>query len=235
ACSSSRLPDDPTAEQRFRAAMEDYHDEDYLDALQHFDVIRLQHPGSSVYDSARYFAGMSRFKLEDYLLASYEFNQVRAGNPSSELLADAQYMYARSYVELSPKPALDQTYTLRAIDALQTFIELYPTHPMVGEATEKIKDLITKLAEKEYRIAQLYLKLESPLSAIEYLDTIIDKYYNTPFVDDAMYDKIQIQMRRKKYDEVKALVQEFLAKYKDSPYFEDVKELYESGALTSTE
>ena len=119
ACSSSDLPDNPTAEQQFRLGMEEFQDENYQEAIQHFEVIRLQYPGSSVADSARYFTALSRFQREEYLLASYEFNQIIQSGASRELMADSYYQFAQCYYELSPKVDLDQSYTMRAIDALQ--------------------------------------------------------------------------------------------------------------------
>jgi outer membrane protein assembly factor BamD len=224
-CSGDDAVRESTAEHRFGLAMEEYNDENYLDALQHFDVIRLQFPGSSVSDSARFYSGMSRYHREEFLLASYEFNQVRLGAPSSALLSDAQYMYAMSYVALSPDVPLDQTYTIRAIDAVQTFIELYPKHEKADEAAGYIQDLYNKLAEKEFNTGVLYVRLKNPSSAMISFDAVIDRYYNTPFADDAMYEKIQILVRRNKRAQAIEVMDEFLKKYKDSPYKEDILSL----------
>jgi outer membrane protein assembly factor BamD len=234
-CSGSDATSEPTAEERFHTAMEEYNDEDYLEALTEFDVIRLQFPGSPVSDSARYFAGMARFKREEYLLASYEFNQVRQGGPRSGLLADAQYMYALCYVRLSPDVPLDQTYTYRAIDAVQTFIELYPDHPKVPEAEEYLTEMFNKLAEKEYNTGVLYVKMENPDAALVYFDTVIDKYYSTPYADDAMYRKIDILVKQRKTAEANALIKTFLDKYPDSPYREDIIDLRRSASLSSSQ
>lgn len=222
ACSSSEEVTLATAEDRFRVAMKAYHDEDYLDALQHFDIIRLQYPGSSIADSARYFAGLSRMKREEYLLASYEFNQLISSYPKSKLLGDAQYMFADCYYALSPKVSLDQTNTQRAIDALQTAIEYYPSHPRAQEAERKILELYGKLAEKEYNTGVLYTKMGNDRSALIYFDSVIDKYYNTEFADDAMAAKIRILMKRKRNVQALELIATFLQKYPDSPYRSEI-------------
>ena len=91
ACSATDPQDLPTAEERFRLGMTEYADGDYVDAIQHFEVIRLQFPGSPVADSARYFLGMSRYNREEYLLGSYEFNQLIQYNPNSTLQACLLY------------------------------------------------------------------------------------------------------------------------------------------------
>lgn len=223
ACSATAPQDLPTAEQRFRQGMAEYADEAYLDAIQQFEVIRLQYPGSPVADSARYFLGMSRYNREEYLLGSYEFNQLVQYNPNSALQADAQFMHAMCYVQLSPKPALDQNYTVKAIDALQNFIELHPRHAKAQEAEQRMLLLITKLAEKEFNTGMLYLKLENYKSAELYFDTVTDKYYNTDVADDAAAMKIRILARRKQASALDSAIGEFLKKYPGSPFVNEVK------------
>jgi outer membrane protein assembly factor BamD len=227
-CGSSKPEDLPTAEARFRLGMNEYIDEDYFDALQHFEIIRLQFPGSTVSDSARYYSGMSRYFREEYLLGSYEFSQMIQNHPSSPLVPDAQYMYAECFYQSSPKYPLDQTYTTRAIDALQTFIELYPRHEKVSEAERQIHELTNKLAEKEYKTGVLYTKLENLSSALIYFDGVIDKYYNTEFADDAMLGKIRILVRRKQFVAAKAVCASFIDKYADSPLRQEVVSLQET-------
>jgi outer membrane protein assembly factor BamD len=226
AACSSRIPEqNPTAEQRFRMGMNEYLDEDWFDTIQHFEVIRLQFPGSAVADSARYFTGMCRFHREEYLLASYEFSQIIVGGRAAGLSSDAQYMYAACYYELSPKPALDQSYTIKAIDALQTFIELYPSHPRVKEADERIAELRDRLAEKEYKTGILYRKMDNNASALIYFDSVIDKYYMTSYIDDAMAAKARILVRQKKTQEADKLIKTFVEKYPDSPYISEMRGL----------
>ncbi len=224
ACASTNEQSLPSASERFALGMEEYNDENWFDAIQHFEVIRLQYPGSAQADSARFYTAMCRIEREEYILASYDFNQLIAGFPSSPLVQEGQYQFAVCYDRLSPEPALDQAYTSRAIDAYQTFIELYPTNPRVSDAEKRILALTTKLAEKEYMTGVLYTRLENYSAALVYFDTVIDRYYNTEFVDDAMAQKLRILMRRKQADAASALVKTFLAKYPDSPFATEVRE-----------
>ena len=222
ACSSAEVSDTPTAEERFAMGMAEYQDENWLEAINEFEIIRLQYPGSAVADSARYFTGMSRYKREEYLLATYEFNQLISGGRSSELAADAYYMYAQCYYEMSPKVQLDQTATERAIDALQSFVEAYPTHPGADGVERQVLELVGKLAEKEYDTAVLYEKMENRSAALIYYGTVVDRYYNTTLVDDAYAGKIRMLVALKRYDEAESGIAEFLEKYPDSPYRDDM-------------
>ncbi|MBR9977214.1 MAG: outer membrane protein assembly factor BamD [Bacteroidetes bacterium] len=224
ACSSSiDLPEDATAEQQFRAGLERYRNGSYQEALSHFEIIRLQFPGSAVADSARYFSALSRFERGEYLLASYEFNQIIQGGAARELVADAYYQFAQCYYELSPKVQLDQTYTRRAIDALQNFVEGYPSHPKAQEVERQVLELVSRLAEKEYKTAILYEKMEVPISALIYYNTVVDRYYNTEYADEAMAGKIRSLLALRRYSEAASAAKEFLERYPDSPYRSDVE------------
>jgi outer membrane protein assembly factor BamD len=222
-CSSSQPEAPVSAAERFRMGMAEYQDENWFEAIQHFEIIRLQFPGNVVADSSRYFCGMSRYHREEYLLASYDFSQLVTGGTSPGLAADAQYMYAECYYQLSPPPALDQSYTVRAIDALQTFIELYPKHPRVADAEKKIAELRDRMAEKEYRTGVLYVKMENDAAALVYFDAVIDRYYNTAWADDASAQKIRILIRRGRGAEAARAITRFFEKYPDSPLTDQVR------------
>jgi outer membrane protein assembly factor BamD len=224
-CSSSNPEGPVPAEERFRMGMAEYADEDWFEAIQHFEVIRLQFPGSSVADSARYFCGMARYHREEYLLASYDFTQLITGGASPSLAADAQYMYAECYYQLSPPQELDQSYTMRAIDALQAFIEGYPKHPRVRDAEAQIAELREKLAEKEYRTGVLYAKMDNDDAALVYFTTVGDRYYNTSYADDALDATIRILVRKHRDQEARKAVARFLERYADSPLADGIRAL----------
>lgn len=235
ACASTEITDTPTAEQRFAMGMEEYEDENWLEAINEFEIIRLQYPGSAVADSARYYTGMARFQREEYLLASYEFNRLITGGRSADLADEAYYMYAQCYYEMSPKVQLDQTATERAIDALQSFVEAYPSHPKAPEVEKQVLELVNKLADKEYETAVLYEKMENRSAALIYYGTVVDRYYNTYIVDEAHAGKIRMLLELQRYEEAESSVEEFLQKYPESPlrdevigYRDDVREALSS-------
>lgn len=231
ACSSSDLPENRTAEQEFRLGLDEFQDENYQEAIQHFEVIRLQFPGSSVADSARYYTALARYQREEYLLASYEFNQIIVGGSSRELMADAYYQFAQCYYQLSPNVQLDQTYTSRAIDALQNFVESYPQHPKAQECEKQTIELVNRLAEKEYRTGVLYEKMEAPESAVVYYTTVTDRYYNTDYADDAMAGKVRALFAMKRYADAVKTAKEFEEKYAGSEYRGDVAAISADAAV----
>jgi outer membrane protein assembly factor BamD len=117
---------------------------------------------------------------------------------------------------MSPRAALDQQYTKKAIDEFQSFVEYFPSNPLAVDADAKIKELNTKLARKLYDAARQYVTLERYKAAIRYFDDVIEQYHDTEFAPLAYLDKVEILMDRKKYTEAGTELTRFLGRYPNS-------------------
>lgn len=203
-----------------------YEDEDYLYAINEFQSILLQYPGSAVNDDAQYYLGMSYFNREQYLLGAYEFSKLIRDIPASPFVPEAQYMLAESYYQLSPPYQLDQTYTKKAIDEFQAFIDFFPANDKVEECETKINELNGKLAEKEYNAGYIYEKMEYYNAAMKYYQFVVDTYHDTKFAPTALYRKIQIEVIKEMDYDLLRDISLFLDKYPDAPNASDVKQLH---------
>ena len=68
------------------------------------------------------------------------------------------------------------------------FIEdsnIYGWNTYLVEAEHEMQDLRIKLANKDYEIARLYLKLEEYESANLYFQSVLNNFYDTSFADRA--------------------------------------------------
>jgi outer membrane protein assembly factor BamD len=65
------------------------------------------------------------------------------------------------------------------------FLEDFPQSELVQVAENSIATLRIKLAEKDYEVGRLYLKLEEYESALIYFRSVLINYYDTDFADDA--------------------------------------------------
>jgi outer membrane protein assembly factor BamD len=217
-CSSSAPQQNLSAELRFQQGRMKFDRGDYLEAINDFEIIRLQFPGSKVADSAQYQLGESHFRMDEYLLAAEEYQALKRNMPASPLVPMAQYKVGLSYYSLSPKTPLDQTYTNRAIDEFQTFIEYNPKHELVPDAETKIKELNGRLARKLFESATLYMKMGYYKAATNYFDYVIEKYHDTPYAEPALLGKVKALISRRKYDEAMPEIEKFLSRYPSSEH-----------------
>ena len=212
-CSGKSPESTWTSEEYYRYAKELYDDEDYFDATNEFTVVILRYPGSSVADSAQYYLGMSHYALEEYIISGAEFSKLVNNMPLSPLVPDAQYMLGMSYYEMSPRPALDQEYTGKALKAFQLFVEDFPGHNKREEVERRLLELREEIAEKAFMNAELYRQMLWMKSSTIYYDIVLEKYYDTSWADDAMLGKATSLIDLGEYKEAKKLLIEMREKF----------------------
>lgn len=216
-----------TPDEHFNYALELFQKEDYQDAQLEFQSILLQYPGSAVNDDAQYYLGLTYFRRGQYLLAAYEFSKLIRDIPASEFVPDAQYMLAESYYQLSPPFPLDQSYSRKAIEEFQAFIDYFPLSPKVAEAEQKIKELNDKLAEKLFNNAVIYEKMSYYKAAIKYYGDVYEIYHDTRFGPLALLKKIQLEINRDEIASAKRDINKFLAQYPNHESSMSVRQLEE--------
>lgn len=224
-CSSSIETVNLSAEERLTVALKYYENEDYLDAIKEFEAILLQFPASGINDDATYYLGMSRFKREEYILAAYEFSKLIKNMPTSEFLSQSQFMLAESYYQLSPDFSLDQRNTKKAIQEFQAFIDFFPLDEKVAEAEAKISELNKKLAKKEFETARIYEKLEYSAAALFYYDNVMQIYHDTEFAPLAHFNKINLLISKKKFDDALESARDFVKNYPDNSNASEVRKI----------
>ncbi|MBI4811624.1 MAG: outer membrane protein assembly factor BamD [Ignavibacteriales bacterium] len=224
-CGSSELTKVISAEERFEIGKSKFDDEDYLEAITEFEIVKLQFPGSAVADDAQYYLAESRFKKEEYLLAGEEYQELRRNFPASPLVPLAQYKIGLCYYSLAPRSSLDQQYTHRAIDEFQAFLEYYSSHELAADASAKIKELNTKLAKKLFDTAELYMIMEYFKSATLYYNNVIEKFHDTQYAEPALLGKVKSLVSRKKYSEARQELNKYFDKYPDSNLMKEAASL----------
>lgn len=214
---SGRSPEPSwTAEEYFKYAQELYDDEDYYECANEFTIIILRYAGSSVADSAQFFLGMSHYQLEEFIISGAEFSKLINNMPQSPLVPDAQYMLGMGYYEMSPRAALDQEYTKRALRAFQLFIEDFPRHAKREDVEKKLLELREKLARKEFLNAELYRKMFRLRSSLIYYDIVLERYYDTSWVDDALLGKALVYIDLEDWANAREQLLIFKDKFPDS-------------------
>ena len=227
-CSSSADLTDLKPEDHLQNAIKLYEDEDYEDAVREFESILLQYAGSSIIDDAQYYLGMTRYKRGEYIIAAYEFSKLLKNIPASPFVPDAQFMLAECYYELSPNFNLDQSYTSKAIQEYQAFIDFFPLNEKVQEAETKINELNTKLAKKNIMIARIYEKLSYYTASLKYYEYVVETYHDTEYAPEALYSKIMLLIDRDREDEALADMKKFMLLFPNDENADQIKELKES-------
>ena len=114
----------------------------------------------------------------------------------SPYIEKARYRICESYLVLSPKYYNDQTYSEKALEKLQEFIDDYPESDERQKAEIDIKILRNKLSEKAYQSGVLYMKMEEYKAALLAFKQVIELYYDTDFIELAHLKTIACHIER---------------------------------------
>jgi len=166
----------------------------------------------------------------DALSPLKDLMQTNLGFSSSDY---GMFMSAYSNYLLSPSYRLDQTYSKQAIDELQTFVNTYPNSERVSECNNLIDELRKKLEKKAIARADLYKNMSRYQAAVQSYEIVLQDYPETQAAEKIRYHMTEAQYklakksiyskRRERYANTLELADQFLKRYSDSEYADEVK------------
>ena len=226
-CKTASKVEPKDAQEAFNEGLRLFNKREYSEALSFFDMIKLQFPGSAIADKAQYYTAEINFARKEYMIASFNYNRVRQLYPGSEFSKIALYKAGMSQYLMSPSFHNDQEYTLKAIKTLQDYQFYYPEKEdsLYKETDIMIEECRNKLAEKEFYIAELYKKLESPRSAIIYYETVLKNYDDTKFYEQAFLGKIEMLYLMQIYEEANNTELIYKSFFPNGKYFKEIEEI----------
>lgn len=158
----------------------------WLEAQTFLKRFLNQHPGHALADSAQYLLGTAQFSAKSFAEAAVEYALLVREFPRSELRDDASIEECRCYFEQMRPPQLDPTFALRTRSCLNEFLLRYPESPHKSQALELLTEIADRLAEKEYRLATMFVNRKLYRSALIYADEILREYPASSWVPQAL-------------------------------------------------
>lgn len=180
---------------KYQEAMKYYNKKEYSKALELFDGLTQRYRGQTEAEDLFYYNAYTNYKLKDYTSARYHFKNFADTYPNSSRAEECRFMAAYCYYLDSPIFSLDQENTLKAIETLQLFINLYPKSERVAEASKLIQNLRDKLEEKAYANAKLYLTIGDFQSAVIAFGNALRDYPDTKYAEEMEFLTIKAQYK----------------------------------------
>lgn len=175
---------------------------------------------------AKYKLAETNFKLNNYSLAASQFKEIYIKFQKNKQLENVLYFYAISCYKDCKSFNLDLSKTLKAINEMQYFINVYPNSNKLVYANEIIQKLYKKLEKKSYYNAlSLYKMNKYESSIVAFSNMLID------FPDSKMREKVYYYIILSKYnlirksiskveqeniDDVKNFIMNFLEQFPNS-------------------
>ena len=151
-----------------------------------FDEMERQHPYSPWARRAMLMSAFCSYQANDYGAAINTANQYISLHPGSAEISYAYYLVAMSYYEQIVDVGRDQANTRDALVALQDVIQRFPDTEYARDATLKIDLTLDHLAGKEMNVGRYYLTRGDHIGAINRFRVVVEQYYSTPQVAEAL-------------------------------------------------
>lgn len=225
---------------KYQEAIRLYDKRDFSKALVLFEDLSQKYRGREQAEGLNFYYAYTLYRLSDYTTARYQFKSFADTYPASKNAEEARYMAAYCFYLESPNFSLDQENTYKAIDALQLFINLYPTSDRAAAAGKYIATLRGKLEDKAFENAKMYLttgpsNVDNYRAAVIALKNAQRDYPDIKYAEEMDFLMIKAQYlyaknsyiirQEDRYNEALALYTEFTENHPDSKYTKDAKVL----------
>lgn len=180
---------------KYEAGINYYEDKDYYHSAMLFEQIRPVVRGLPEGENVEFLLAYCQYYERTYLLASAQFKTFYETYGRSAKSEEAHFMYAYSLYVASPSFNLDQTSSVEAMAAMQTFLNQFPSSEFTDQANKVIIESQEKLERKNYENAKLYLKLRRYKAAIIAFDSFKENFPDSHYLEEMAYLKVESQFR----------------------------------------
>lgn len=228
----SKILKSKDSEYKLRMAEQYFVKKKYHFAQALFEDVMPYLKGTPGFEDAYYKYAYCAYYQKDYLNAENLFKNFLEVFPNSTRAEELDYMRAYCYYKMSPKVALDQSNTIKAMGMLQTFINTHPNSARNKEANELIDVCRDKLEEKERLAAQLYFDLGQFRAAGVSFTSLLNNFPDSEKADEYKlmviksyfkFAELSIDERKpERYEQVITECNDFIDRFPDSKLVKEV-------------
>jgi len=236
-CQYDKLLKSDDFDAKYVKAKEYYAEGDYAKALPLLDQLLTVKIGTPQEKEIRYYMAYCYYGQGDYFSSASLFKQVFSIFPISAEAEESLFMSAKSMYDASPRYQLDQTYSYKAIEAFQYFIDVFPKSALVKDANAYMDEMRDKLELKLINSAELYYNTEHYQAAALTFKNVLLDFPDTKDADEISFKIVNsyfsyagqsvICKRAERYDMAIESYGDFLKDYPSSIKADQAKSLYE--------
>lgn len=222
----------------YNKALEFYENEDWLKAQTLLELSIPNYRGKEEAEDLFMKFAYTHYNNSEFILASHYFKSFGTTFYNSDKREEAEYMSAYSNYKLSPNPKLDQSYTAKAIEGLQTFINTHPRSDRVETCNDLIDEMRRKLEIKAFQQGQLYYNIGQYEAAVKSFANMLTEYPDALEAESVRFlmmkatyvfaEKSIFGKKEERYNDTVALYKKFKKKHPVSKYSRDVDVIYKN-------
>jgi outer membrane protein assembly factor BamD len=222
-------------ERIYSAAEKYYKEKDYDKAIGLYDIIIQYYRGRQEAEELFYNYAWCHYNTGDYILSATYFKNHSTTFTNSNKREEMEFMAAMSNYKLSPNHKLDQSYSLKAIESFEQFINLFPDSERVPEAIKYLDKLREKLELKSYEQGILYYRIGQYQSAITSFQIFLKDFPETKKMEEIRFLMIKsavilaensiYEKQEERWNEALSFYQQFQKKFPKSKLMKEARSM----------
>ena len=173
--------------EKYKAAVSYYQAAKYNKASLLLEDILPLIRGATEGEEGIFMYAYTQYHQSQYILSAEYFKIFAKTYPRSEKIEEASYMHAYSHYLTSEPYYLDPSYTYRGLEALQAFIEAYPSSSRRPQTQQMVDDLQARLAQKAFQSAKQYHHLKYYRAAILSFEDFQRSFPDSKYIEESHF------------------------------------------------
>ena len=211
-----------------------YEEEKFNKAYPLLEELLTQFRGSRKAETVYYYYAKTLFGMRDHILAAYHFKNFYQTFPNSPHEDECAFMSAYCHYLESPSYSLDQSYTYKAINELQLYVNTHSKSPRVPECNMIMDELRGKLERKSYERARQYYRMELYQAAVVGFNISLNKFpvrssakkcFSSDWRASSSWPSRASKKRMQRYRETLTAYNELMQYYPETDYKEEAEEI----------
>ena len=182
-------------EKLYQSGIKNFENKKYKDALVFFEQVEKNFSYTEWAPKSLLMRSYMYYDMGNYINALEVIKKFKTRYPRSKSLDYADYLVAICLFEQVNDSSLSQRNTFLAKNQFQKILIKHPNSQYVFDAKFKLDLLEEQLAGKEMYIARYYMKREKWLPAIKRLNTILENYQTTVYIEEALHRLVEINYK----------------------------------------
>ena len=223
-------------EMLYQKALEYYDNEDWVKAQTLLELSIPNYRGKSEAEELFLKFAYTHYYNNEFILSAHYFKSFATTFYNSDKKEEAEFMSAYSNYRMSPNPRLDQTYTEKAIEGFQIFVNTFPRSERVAECNQLIDEMRVKLEKKALLQGELYYNIGQYEAAVKSFSNMLNDFPDAEQGERVRYlmlkatyefaKKSIFGKKLERFEEAEVLYNKFIKKHPTSKYNNEVKDIY---------
>ena len=179
----------------FKEGYQELENGDVLFAAKKFNEAELLYPQSKWAPRAALMAAYSYYSQDYYYDAEYELKRFLKVYPNEKNVPYAHYLLGMVYYEKIVDEKKDLGPLVMAEEKFKFIEKNYPNTDFALDSSFKLDLIQDYLASKEMYIGVYYIKKKKWIAAINRFKTVVEKYDETSFIDEALHRLVELHYK----------------------------------------